>query len=153
MKIFHPLLAVCWLQHNKWPFMSLWQMFAKLTWKLMIFSLCMSAMCSCALLPPLHHVIWPLCVTYNMITAQSIASGHYLAWLTNSYCYSHPLVRVLARDDRLNSPSVSLPHLSLPVCPCMFPCCSSSSATCQQLVQHTSMSLRAGQSIFQSGNI
>lgn len=64
----------------------------------------------------------------------------------------HPLVRVLAIDDGL---PLCLPpscDVSLPVCPCIFLCCSSSTATSQQLVQYTSTSFRPRQSIFQNGN-
>lgn len=90
------------------------------------FVLDLSATYQCALLSQ-HYVIKLLYVIQNIIKEQSVGSGQCLAWLTSS-CYSLQLSQWQSPGNRrLNSHSVSLPHV---ICPHIFLCCSSYPTAC-----------------------
>lgn len=64
---------------------------------------------------------------WHIITAETFASGYYLAWLTNSYCHSLRCSHCLRGwQCVMRFPSLSLPHLPLSVCRWRFICCFSS---------------------------
>lgn len=53
-----------------------------------------------------HYVLWLLDVTYNIITAQLLASGHHSAWPSNSHCHSLQFPHRLASwQQMISSPS------------------------------------------------
>lgn len=61
--------------------------------------------CICIALLP-HRVLWLLDVTYNIITAQLLASGHHSAWPSNSHCHSLQFPHRLASwQQMISSPS------------------------------------------------